>query len=106
MKIFISIIIVCLVIFSLFVCKSPAMQQHKTLEKIMAEGIMQSLEDDKNSDLEYFTVSIGNNNDSVKFKEGGKVYVQLSNSKQSFDITLLHQQHRLCGLKNFMQLAR
>ena len=104
MKTFISIKIVCLAFF-LSVCL-PVIQKHNTLEKLMADGIMQSLEDDKNSDLEYFTVSIGNNNDSVKFKEDGKVYVQLGNSIQTFNITQLHQQHRLCGLKNFMQLAK
>jgi hypothetical protein len=99
MKTFISIIIVGLGIFCLSVYKPPSMYQHKTLDNIMGDGILQSLEDEKNSDCGYFSVSPGTMHDNVEFKENGKVYVQLSNSRQTFDITELQQLHRLCNFK-------
>jgi len=80
------------------------MYQHKTLDNIMGDGIL--LEDEKNNDCEHFSVSIGTTHDNVAFKENGKVYVQFSNSGQTFDITELQQLHRLSDLKKIMQGAK
>ncbi len=84
-------------------CKSPAIQLHKPLDTKMGEGIVQPFRD---VNIEALNVSIGNTNDNIKFKEDGKVYLQLSKDNQIFDITQIHQQRRLSGLKKFMQSAK
>lgn len=106
MKPFISITIISLLILFLFICISPVIQQGETLGKIMGEGIVQSLCKAKYPDCKYFSVPIGNTDDSVEFNEAGKVSVSLAKSSGLFDVTQVHQQRRLYGLKNLIQLTR
>lgn len=101
MKIFISVKIVCLA-FSLSFC-SPAIQQLRSEKTITEKEVQNSGE--KNIAVKYFTVSI-NTNDSIRFKQDGKVNVSLAKDNEVFDITQLHQQHRLNGLKNLLMSAR
>ena len=101
MKTFISVKIVCLAI-SLSVC-SPVIQQGQ-LEKTTTEKKVQN-SGKKYIAEKYFTVSI-NANDSIRFKQDGKVNVSLANDNEVFDITQLHQQHRLTGLKKLIMSAR
>jgi len=76
---------------------------HETLDKVMGDGIVQRLEDEKNSSCACFNIPISNSNSSVVFREDGKVYVRLNSGAQTFDITEVQQLHRLEDLKNFMQ---
>ena len=101
MKIFISVKIVCLA-FSLSVC-SPAIQQLRSEKTITEKEVQNSGE--KNIAVKYFSVSI-DTNDSVRFNEDGNVYVSLYKDNEVFDITKLHQHHRLTGLKNLLMSAR
>ncbi len=102
-KLFSPIAIFTAITFCLHSCKSSREEPKQTLEKVLGKGIVQHF-DEKNQDSEtdYFTAPMGTTNDKIEFKEDGKVYVQLGISKQTFDITQLHQLHRLCDLKKIM----
>jgi hypothetical protein len=106
MKPVLLIITVCLIIFTCSVCSSSYVQQHTTIKKIMGDGILQSLDDEKNSRYEHFSIPIGSTNNKLTFSENGKVYVQIQNSNQTFDISGLQQVHRLNDLKIFLQQSR
>ena len=69
----------------------------------MGDGIVERIEDEKNSSCACFNIPISNSGSSVVFREDGKVYVRLNNGEQTFDITEVQQLHRLEDLKNFMQ---
>jgi hypothetical protein len=105
-KLFSQIAIFTAITFCLHNCGSSR-EEPKQMEKGLAKAIVQHF-NEKNHDAvpDYFTVPIGITNDKIEFKEDGKVYVQLGSSKQTFDITQLHQLHRLCDLKKIIQMAR
>jgi hypothetical protein len=79
----------------------------QTLEEMMCKGIVQRFNEmDQQAETDKFISSIGNTNDKVEFKENGEVDLLLFKNTQVFDITQLQQQHRLSGLKKFMQKAK
>ncbi len=99
------LIIFILLIFYLPACKTP----DKLEDPIITTQLNQHQSIDTKDNFlkkENFIRLIGNTNDIVEFKEDGKVNVQLNYSKQIFDITDLHQRHRLVNLKNLFTLAR
>ena len=56
----------------------------------------------QDSGVQNFSVSIGNSNDSVIYLENGKVYLMMIDVKKLFDITQIHQQHRLLSMKRVL----
>ncbi len=99
------LIIFILIIFYLPACKTP----DKLKDPIISTQLNQHQSIDTIVDIlkkDNFIRLIGNTNDIVEFKEDGKVNIQLNNSKQIFDITDLHQRHRMVNLKKLFTLAR
>ena len=106
MKLFISIIIIGLLILSLAMNNSSDSYPGKSINTIMGDGILQSIEEVKKTDCEHFIVPIGNTNNNVAFRNDGTVHVQMGSSKQTFDITELQQMHRLCDMAKLIQKPR
>ena len=106
--------IISLIVFSTVIilglqnCKSAGKPELKqTLQEVLCNGILQHFDEMNHyAETDKFISFIGNTNDKVEFKENGEVYLQLFKNNQVFDITQLQQQHRLSGLKNFMQKVR
>lgn len=89
-------------------CKSSDNARLKqTVEEILDNGIVQHFnETSHDADTDGFVSYIGNTMDKVEFKEYGEVYLRLFKHNQVFNITQLQRQHRLSGLKNFIQKTR
>lgn len=107
-KILSLIALFTVIILGLPNCKAPGKAAlTQTLEEELGHGILQHFNEmNQDAETDEFISFIGNTNDKVKFKESGEVYLQLFKNKQVFDITQLQQEHRLSGLKNFMQKRR
>lgn len=107
MKKIFFILVSVIVITCIHSCKPSGKKLKQTLEKEQGKRIVQHLHGN-NQDVrpDYFTVPIGTTHNNIDFKEDGKIYVQLGNSNQTFDITQLHQNYRLCGLKKFWLTAK
>lgn len=98
---------VTIISFALNSCKASSEKVKQSLEKVPGKGTITHF--DVNNQIaipDSFIIPIEITNDNIIFSRDGKVYVQLKNGHQKFDITQLHQQHRLTGLKSFMQLAK
>lgn len=87
MKIFISITAIALIVLLLAMNKSHDGQPGKTINTIMTDGILQSIEEDKKSSCENFVVPIQGTNNTVAFRDDGTVLIRVYNSRQTFNVT-------------------
>ncbi|HUS01193.1 MAG TPA: hypothetical protein VMY77_05675 [Chitinophagaceae bacterium] len=98
---------VTIISFGLSSCKLSAKKLKENLEKEPHNDIpIQSVTKHQTAMPDSFITRIGITNDNIVFSRDGKVCVQLKNGHQKFDITQLHEQHRLYGLKNFMLMSK
>lgn len=88
-------------IFCLQSCKSVSQKPEQTLEKSIAHNIVQHFEELNHDEPDCFA-----ENDILEFKENGEVDIQLSSSKQIFNITQLHQLHRMRDIKKIIRQIR
>ena len=93
--------------FGLNSCKPPVIPiLSQSFEQTLRKGLEHLNEMNQEAETERFISIIDHTNDIVEFKESGEVYLHLRTNNQVFNITRLQQQHRLCGLKTFLQTAK
>ena len=96
-KICLLTIVIFSVIFCLQSCKSVTQKSEQPLEKSIAHSIVQHFEQTNQDETDCFA-----ENDILEFKENGEVDIQLGSSKQIFNITKLHQLHRMRDIKKIL----
>lgn len=74
--------------------------------KISDKEIINPLKNSKVFFEQNFIVPITNTNDSIEFRRDGSVNVSLFKGNRVFDITQLHQNHRVNGLKKLFKLYK